>query len=178
MSWARVDSFHSLAKFHRKQGIYWILVFSCNSQPHFDKKKCGFGLFADSFFKTVFAAWVEQELTHFTRWPNFQEKNGYPLDFSVSVSVHQVKCNLIHTNCVEVFYVRICPIFSWFSRTNAIPFVFKACDLRPVFEKAKFDVAGKVIFRRIWNTVSRSKNAIFHRSALSHFLFKLFYGQS
>ena len=89
-----------------------------------------------------------------------------------------VKCNLIHTSCVEVFYVCICPIFSWFSRTNAIPVVFKACNLRPVFEKAKFDVAGKVIFRRIWNTVSRSKNTIFHRSALSHFPFKLLYSQS
>ena len=28
-------------------------------------------------------------------------------------------------------------------------FFFKVCNLKPVFEKAEFDVAGKVLFRRI-----------------------------
>ena len=57
-------------------------------------------------------------------------------------------------------------------------FFFLVCNLRPVFEKALFDVAGVVLFRRIWNTVNRSKNAIFPRSALSNFPFELFYGKS
>ena len=56
--------------------------------------------------------------------------------------------------------------------------VFTVCNLSLVFEKAQFDVAGMVLFREIWNTVNRSKNATFHRCALSHFPFKLFYGQS
>ena len=47
---------------------------------------------------------------------------------------------------LEVFYVRICRVFSW---TNAIPVFFKVCNLKPIFEKAEFDVAGKVLFRRI-----------------------------
>ena len=48
-----------------------------------------------------------------------------------------VKYNLIHTYYVEVFYILICRIFSWFSKINAIPvFFFKARNLRPVFERA------------------------------------------
>ena len=59
---------------------------------------------------------------------------------------------------LEVFYVRICRVFSW---TNAIPVFFKVCNLKPVFEKAEFDVAGKVLFRRIKTQLVEVKTPFF-----------------
>ena len=48
--------------------------------------------------------------------------------------------NLIYFECEEVFFVRICRVFNrQFSRTNVVT-IFLVCNLRPVFEKVKFDV--------------------------------------
>ena len=40
------------------------------------------------------------------------------------------KYNLIYSECVKVFFVRICSVF----------YGSQVCNLRPVFEKVKFDV--------------------------------------
>ena len=60
-----------------------------------------------------------------------------PLFFPFTIG----KCNLIYSECVTVFFVRICRVFYGSPRTNAIT-VFPVSNLtrRPVFEKVKFDV--------------------------------------
>ena len=49
------------------------------------------------------------------------------------------KYNLIYSECVKVFFCTYLSRILWFSRTNAIT-VFLVCNLRPVFEKVKFDI--------------------------------------
>ena len=47
-------------------------------------------------------------------------------------------CNLIYSECVNVFFVRICRVC--YGSQGQTQSLFLVCYLRPVFEKVKFDV--------------------------------------
>ena len=49
------------------------------------------------------------------------------------------KCNLIYSEFVKVFFVRICRVF-YSSEGQTQSLFFLVCNLRPYFEKVKFDV--------------------------------------
>ena len=49
------------------------------------------------------------------------------------------KCNLIYSEFVKVFFVRICRVF-YGSEGQTQSLFFLVCNLRPYFEKVKFDV--------------------------------------
>ena len=48
------------------------------------------------------------------------------------------KCNLIYSECVKVFFVRICRVS--YGSQGQTQSLFLVCNLRPVFQKVKFDV--------------------------------------
>ena len=49
------------------------------------------------------------------------------------------KCNLIYSEFVKVFFVRICRVF-YGSEGQTRSLFFLVCNMRPYFEKVKFDV--------------------------------------
>ena len=53
------------------------------------------------------------------------------------------KCNLIYSDCVKVFFIRICRVF-YGSQRQTRSLVFLVCNLGPVFEKVKIDVRGSL----------------------------------
>ena len=50
------------------------------------------------------------------------------------------KCNLIYSEFVKVFFVRICRVFYGSEGQTQSLFFFLECNLTPYFEKVKFDV--------------------------------------
>ena len=48
------------------------------------------------------------------------------------------KCNLIYSECVKAFFVRICRVF--YGSQGQRDHCFFGCNLRPDFKKVKFDV--------------------------------------
>ena len=58
-----------------------------------------------------------------------------PFLFSFTIG----KCNLIYSECVKVFFVRIYRVFDG-SQGQTQSLFFLVCNLRPVFEKVEFDV--------------------------------------
>ena len=48
------------------------------------------------------------------------------------------KCNLIYSECVKVFFVRICRVF--YGSQGQTRSLFFVCNLRPDFKRVKFDV--------------------------------------
>ena len=62
-------------------GVKRIFVFCYRFQCNLVKKSAS-GLFANTFCKSVFSEWVEQDFTHFTLWPSFAGNTRYEGNFS------------------------------------------------------------------------------------------------
>ena len=69
------------------------------------------------------------------------------------------KYNLIYSECVKVFFVRICRVF----------YGSQVCNLRPVFEKVKFDVRRSLEpFKDLDGRFDPSLTALTKRSQTVH----------
>ena len=74
------------------------------------------------------------------------------------------KYNFIYRECIKVFLY----VFVAYSMTNAIT-VFLVCNLRPVFEKVKFDVRRSLEpFKDLDGRFDPSSTALTKRSPTAH----------
>ena len=77
------------------------------------------------------------------------------------------KYNLIYSECVKVFFVRICRVF--YGSQGQTQSLFLVCYLRPVFEKVKFDVRRSLEpFKDLDGRFDPSSTALTKRSQTVH----------
>ena len=78
------------------------------------------------------------------------------------------KYNFIYRECIKVFFVRICRAF-YGSQGQTQSLFFLVCNLRPVFEKVKFDVRRSLEpFKDLDGRFDPSSTALTKRSPTAH----------